>query len=245
MSLQVSQLVGFNYGALAAAATATATATATGGSAITVTSLGTSTSKRDCTSVSLAVPSAVPAGSMIIVGAGSGSVYNVTSVTDGKNSYILGTQKIHTGGPMAALAYAQNCTALTATDIIHVSFSNTNGTGRVMVVGYASAMLSSGSFIDQNASAAGASSSPSSGNTSTTTQASELSIGIVASDSGFSVTQPSGYTEIGNADASVGSPGVHISLAYKTLTATGAQVFAPTLGGSSDWVCIVETLKGA
>lgn len=238
MSLLINQLVGFNWSGSAAAATATATATATGaGSSVAVTTVGSNSQGSSGSTQTFTVPAGgIPSGSTIIIAAGNGSLRTISSITDTKgNSYTVGLQKNNASDVQFSLAYAQNVTAMVSGDIITINLSG-SASNRVVVVAYATG-LTTGTLIDKNASAAGTSTTPSSGASGVTTVATEAVIGVVARGTA-NVTEASGYTGLGNVGAAV-----RLNLAYKVVTSTGAQTYNPTLSASVFWACGVETLK--
>lgn len=93
------------------------------------------------------------------------------------------------------------------------------------------------SALDQTQVGSGTSTSASSGATATTTQAVELAIGLVGEVSSNSTTPGGGYA----LDQNDASP--RIGLSHLILAATGAQTATFTLGGSTNWGCIVATYK--
>lgn len=97
-------------------------------------------------------------------------------------------------------------------------------------------------ILDQHASATGGSgTSASSGNTPTTTQASELLIGYITGQSsgGFTITAGSGWT---GAQTPSGWTG---TLEYQTVSATGAYAATGTFASADYWVALVATLVPA
>lgn len=240
--LRCTQLVGFDWLNSAAAATATATATATG-TAPTVTSVGTNSGTASASTITFTVPAGgIPANQVIIVVIGHTGSKSLISGSDTKgNTYAVGLENIYIpgGGNVAAVAmFSQNAAALVAGDIITGTFSSGNS-NRTMIVAYASG-LTSGSLLDKSSSADGTSTTPSSGFTVATTIASELALGYISFKESSTITEASGYTQI--AGISVGST-IETHAAYKVLSTTATQSYAPTLSSSVDWTCLVQTLK--
>lgn len=91
-----------------------------------------------------------------------------------------------------------------------------------------------------NSGTSGNGTTPSSGATATTTQASELVIGMAANWLSYTFTAGSGYGNIANAsDAGNSSLGME----DKIVSSTGAQTATFTQSGSWNWGCIVATFK--
>ena len=109
---------------------------------------------------------------------------------------------------------------------------------RAMNVAYASGVATS-SAQDKTKTASDDSSTPSA-TTAATTQANEAAFGQV----GFVTTgfmESSGYTTLSR--ITVGT--VTFSAAFRILSATGAQTYAPTLATSQQWNETLVTLKSA
>lgn len=242
--LRCTQLVGFDWLNSAAAASATATATATG-TAPTVTAVGTNTNNTSSSTITFTVPAGgIPANSVIIVCASSQSLNTVTAGSDTKgNTYQLGVQKSFDGTGagghkyLGGLVFSQNSSALVSGDVITATFSASNS-GRAILVAYATG-LTTGTLLDKSSSSSGTTGAMSSGATAVTSAASELAVGFSVSDASLSVTESSGYTQI--YETSIGG-NLRTHLAYKVLSSTGAQTYAPSTGGGLGYVCAVQTL---
>ena len=100
--------------------------------------------------------------------------------------------------------------------------------------------LLAGNPIDDYTGATGNTSAPSSGTTTTTTQASEIAIGMIADASATTSALSAGYTALASNAASSGTVRT-LTTAYKVLTATGVQSFGATLSATNDWAVILTT----
>jgi hypothetical protein len=156
------------------------------------------------------------------------------------NSYQTAVSKSHNTTSISShFTHALNiANALVSGDTITVTF-NASSTGRGMNVCYCSGVAAS-SAQDQTASTQGSSAAPTA-TTAVTTQANEVVFGTVSANPAAGVTEDSAYTLL--TDAGPGSIRVHF--AYRTLSSTGAQTYAPTLSSSTDWAEVLVTLKSA
>ena len=99
--------------------------------------------------------------------------------------------------------------------------------------------------VDKTAGNTGASASPSSGATTTLSQASELAIGVVSQSggSGDTITGPSSpWTNLAQENASTG---VGIMAGYQVVSSTAAVTYSVTLASSAAWAAVVATLLAA
>lgn len=155
------------------------------------------------------------------------------------NTYAVDKDQIQGSGRVIQLS-ANAATALQAGDTITVTHPSTDS--RAMIVVKVASIATSGAK-DQTASAGGGSTTPDSGNTSTTAQTNELVFGCVgyAGSPGDTLTPGAGLTGI-TAEAG-GSANLYPL--YKIVAATGAYKVNGTFVGSQSWAAAVVTYKGA
>lgn len=205
-----------------------------------VTLSGSNTSTASSTTITFTVPAAgIPAGAAIIVGCSSGATTTLSTVTDTKsNTYTVDKDS---GGLRAShLASCPNCIALVSGDVITATFSGTTASKQIVVI-YVTGMKTA-SIQDIGAVATATSTTPSA-TTGATTNGSDLVVGVVAWQNAPTVSvEGAGYTTLGGDVQEGANSGMH--LAYKIVSVTGAQTYAPTLSGSNQWGECVEAYKG-
>lgn len=181
-------------------------------------------------------------GDLVIVnfGFGLGSTPSSTSCTDDAgNTFTLAVQddKLTNNTPHAwqffcVLTHAiTTSNTLTATPNVTVNFP-----WLAIDICTVSGGTWNASPLDKTAHANGASTSPSSGATGTTSQAIELAFGCIGCGPSETVTWGGGYTGIDHAANSTKSG----DTGYLILSSTGAQTASGTIV-SADWNCLVAT----
>jgi len=177
-------------------------------------------SKTTGTSIAVTVPAGgVAAGNSIIVSFGMDPVTGTVSCTDtASNSYAVDGDVINGSsgsGVRTVIFSAHNVSALVSGNSI--TCTHPSVAARALSASELSGLLASGTK-DQASSASGQSTSPSSGNTGTTTQASELLIGAIGVEgpSGDSFTPGSSYTTTGRVGTTGGSAATNITIVLTT-----------------------------
>lgn len=140
--------------------------------------------------------------------------------------------------------YANNVSGAGTSVTISVSTSKVAAT----IVEYSG--LATSSVLDQVASTSstGTGTSPSSGTTPTTNQASELWVGGLANvNTNTYSAQTNSFTEVAESATTGGSPGTKSNSAFeeKIVSATGAASVSATLSGSVEWAGTIATFKAA
>lgn len=196
-------------------------------------------------SISLALATGAAAGDLVVVVGGFGVASTPTLTcadnSGGGNVYQLDVRadKTTSDTPHAYIFSCLLAGALTTSHTITVSSSpNFN---RPFAAAFSISGIATSSWLDQFNSAidAGAGTSPSSGNI-TTTQAEEILIGATTNgNTPQTLTMGSGWTRLGN----------HISGAksgdfgYSIKAATGTYVFDGTFGGNAEWASCIASYK--
>lgn len=222
-------------------------------------SIGTAQNKTAGTDLVITVPAGgVPAGAMIVVcwaNDNNGGVNdNVDAISDtAGNSYdegLVGQGFVRNAdGVNAGIAFALNVGALSSGNTITLA-GNSGAAAKAAAAFYVTGIATS-SAKDQGGTATGTDTTPSVSTSAGTTQADEITIGIVGTEgpSGDTFTQdasPAYATppvRIGTTGAAAAS---NITLAggYFIETATGTKTYNPTLGTSRDWAAVIATFKG-
>jgi hypothetical protein len=133
---------------------------------------------------------------------------------------------------------AQNITGAT-TPTMSIAFINAPEDLAIMIREYSGLSASS---LDKSVGTTGTSTTPSSGATATTTQASETIISIAASGVGTTQTYAAG-TGYGNVAKIGASTTIDVGMADKTVSSTGTQTGTMTLGTSANWASVCVTLN--
>ncbi len=192
------------------------------------------------TSVARAFPANVAAGDTIVV-AVVVTVGFVTGVTDSAaNTYAKAVgNSSNPNGTEVSIWYAANTNGGPVT--VTAAFSEQGDDSGIAVHEYTG--LASASPLDRTAGAGGETSSPSSGTTATTIQASELVIGAVGDDrvgtnytagAGFAIRQAIRSTTVAD-----------IATEDKVVSTTGGQTATFTADQVIAWSCVVATFKAA
>jgi hypothetical protein len=192
----------------------------------------------------------VAAGNSIIVSFAMDPASGTVSCTDSaSNSYALDREHTNgsgTSGVRTLIFSAHNVTALVTNNTITCTHPSVGA--RAMSASEFSGLLASGAK-DQATSATGSGTSPSSGNTATTTQADELLIGAIGVEgpSGDSFTPGSSYTTTVRSGTSGGNQLTNITVnpEYRIVSATAQYAATATLGTSRQWGAAIVTYKAA
>lgn len=194
------------------------------------------------TSLTFTVPAGgVPAGATIFIAASLAEASSAHVVADtAGNTYALDTPPSDVNAAATDLEFqlwrSSTGGALSSGNTIVLSWTSSVANVRATsfyVTGLAASPL------DQAAVAEGSSSTPSSGNI-TTTQNDEILIGISGSGSAAALTEDGNFTSIaadGNARA--------IAAAYRIVSATETMDYSPTYAVSENWTCGIASYKAA
>lgn len=195
-------------------------------------------------SIGLTLPAgaSAAAGDLVVVcyGFGKGSTPTITCADTQSNTYQLDVQADKTTNqtPHSGIFSSVLDTALSEGDTITVSFSasvNYPLAGAYVVTGIAAS-----SWKDQASSGTGQSTSPSSGNV-TTTQADELLVGVTVTGTPKTLSYGSGWTRLGT---HVLNTTKAQDVGYAIKSSTGTYVFDGSIT-SADWASCIATYKGA
>lgn len=192
------------------------------------------------TSDTLAFTSNTTAGNTIVAGVRIGANGRTLTLSDStSNTYNQTAAQNDAVGDDLIGGYAQNIAggACTVTSAI----SGAAASMRWVIGEYGG--LATASF-DKTAGAVGSSTTPSSGNTATTTQANETLVGLIdAGDSQTGFTAGTSYTK--REELIVGGS-LKIGLEDRDVTSTGTYAADATLAGASGhWAAIILTLKAS
>lgn len=195
-------------------------------------------------SIGLTLPAgaSAAAGDLVVVcyGFGKGSTPTITCADTQSNTYQLDVQADKTTNqtPHSGIFSSVLDTALSEGDTITVSFSasvNYPLAGAYVVTG-----IVASSWKDQASSGTGQSTSPSSGNV-TTTQADELLVGVTVTGVPQTLSYGSGWTRLGT---HVLNTTKAQDVGYAIKSSTGTYVFDGSIT-SADWASCVATYKAA
>jgi len=190
----------------------------------------------------LAFGANVTAGSSIFVCARINAVGKTITVTDTLgNTYAgsggtAGDVTNNTAGFQTYLYSAHNSAGGANTVTLAIS-----GTGRIWMNIAEYSGLATSSTLDQTASATGASAAIDSGATATTTQASELVIGVGGSNVDNTFTLGTGFSNLNVAAAGTN----RVAMEGQVVSSTGTYNGTFTILTSTQWVGLVATYKGA
>jgi hypothetical protein len=216
-----------------------------------VKNIGTNQIKGTGTSISVTVPAAgVKAGNSIIVTFAMDSYTGSVSVSDSKgNTYTLDADVGATGAAdkvRTLIFSAHNVAALESGDTITVTHPSPIDWARRAVSANEFSGLWMTSALDKTSTGEGTSTMPSSGSTTTTSQADELLIGAIGVEGplGDSFTVGSGYTALARDGTSgeVEFSNITINAEYRIVSATGAYAADGTIT-DRDWAAAIATYK--
>jgi hypothetical protein len=208
---------------------------------IVMTNIGQNNSTTSNTSLSVTVPAGgVAVGNTIIVSFAMDPNAGAVSVADTSgNTYHTDADVSNTAGGIRTLVIcAPVTTALAAGNTITVTYPAT--TSKAVSIYYVDGTATS----DKTSTGMGTSTAPSSGNTAATTQASELLIGAIGSESyNTTFTVGGSYIAMNSAIANTGTTNTSISIfpEYRVVSATGAYSATGTLSTSRDWAAAIVT----
>src|SRR4029077_6872342 len=191
---------------------------------------------------------AISSGDLIVVTFGTnGSAGSTWNVADNQNAgnYTLAIQQFDTGNArQVAIYYMPNSVAVASGSLtVTITASNTEAMGANGMV-YAGAATAS--VVDQTngATFSTATSSPSSGNI-TTTVSGDVVVGLFRITTGATVTvqtESTGFTQ--QFDDTLGTAShVHVHTAHDILSGTSTIAYNPTLSGTASGVIAVASFK--
>lgn len=194
-------------------------------------------------SVTLVLTTGASVGDLVVVALayGKAATPSSLSVSDaGSNTWHLDRRddKTTNNTPHTALFSSVLTTALSAGNTITITPSET--INYPIAAAYKVSGIASSSPLDQTNGGQGVSSSPSSGNV-TTTQADEILWGAICSGAGRALTPGSGWTEV----TDTGNTTKRLAVQYRIVSSTGTYVSDGTLAASADWTDSIATYKGA
>lgn len=210
------------------------------GTPVLIESTGTNAS---VTSLSCTVPGGgVPAGATIFIAFAQAEAASAHSATDtAGNTYALDVNDASQVAADLELHLWRSSTggALTSGNTITVSWTSSVANIRIVCF-YVTGLQTSPAPLDQSTTAEGTGTAVSTGNITTTT-ADQIIIGVAASSSAATVTtEDAEYTNIGAQTASRG-----ISVAYRIVSATETNDYAPTWVASENWTALIGSFKAA
>jgi len=203
--------------------------------------------------VTVPVGMTVAVGNMIIVSFALDPTGSTVSIADSKGNGYSNDADVTNGssgsGVRTIIFSAPITTPLVAGDTITVNFPSTISSKAVSAC-YVSRLISA-SWVDKTQTGTGnSSSSPSSGATVATTQASEVIFGAIGVEDHISsdtMTAGTGFTLLTPASADTGSGNTSITVfpEYTIVSTTAAYTASGTLsgGGGAKWVALVVTYK--
>jgi hypothetical protein len=212
--------------------------------------LGSAQSKTAGTTLAVTTSAAVTAGDDIIVTFATDPAGAVSSVSDGTNTYSQVVDVTNSGNVRTMIYAAYNVNALGSGATITIT--HTSVTARVAQVMVFHGLANS-SVVDQTKTATGTSASThSSGATSTTTQASELLIGVAGREGpnmdapGIWANSFTGRIHLGTTFGSYTGDDTDISIfgSFRIVNATAAYTASiSTFATSRDWAAGIATFK--
>ena len=222
---------------------------------VVLTNIGQNSSTSTGTTISVTVPAGgVAAGNTIIVSFATDPTNTPTgavTVADTKGNIYTKDADIANGtgtsGVRTLVFSAPVTVALVSGNTITVTYPS--AAAKAVSICYANGLISA-SRVDVTHTGTGNSTAPTSGATANTTQASELLIGAIGTESRTSsttMTAGSGYTLLNNASADTGSSGSSITIfpEYQPVYVTGTYTANGTLSGSTsrNWAAVIVTYK--
>ena len=216
-----------------------------------VKTIGTTSTTTTGTTTTLTVPaSGVAAGNSVILFLSINPSAGTISCSDSKgNSYTSNrnaTNGSGTTGVRTVVLSAHNIIALTSGNTI--TCTHRSVTARALSASEFSGLATTAT-VDKVASATGNNTTPSSGATATTAQASELLIGGIGVEGPTTETFTAGanYTAVGRAGTSGGTAANNITInpEYRIVSATGAYSANGTLSATRRWAAAIVTYKAA
>ncbi|MBM2825963.1 MAG: hypothetical protein HW403_27 [Dehalococcoidia bacterium] len=215
-----------------------------------VKTIGTNTNKTTTTSIAVTVPAAgVAAGNSVIVTFAMDDQTGTVSCADTQlNPYAVDVDiggGAGTGNVRTVICSAHNVTALVSTNTITVTHPSSAAEA---VSAQEFSGLVKKSALDKTASASGTSTTPSSGNTLTTTMANELLVGAIGAEGPVEDTFTAGASYTAGPPTEAGTTGnpaagnITINPEYRIVSATGTYSADGTIT-SRDWRAAVATYR--
>jgi hypothetical protein len=212
--------------------------------------IGSAQSKTAGTSLAVTTNAAVAAGDDIMVAFAADPAATVSSVSDSAgNTYNEAISATNSGNVITYIFAAYNVNALPSGGTITINHASV--TARAAVVSVFRGLANS-AVVDQTHTGTGSSTSPTSGATSTTTQADELLIGGIGME-GPNVDNPGTWSNsftdglrLGTSFGSSSGDATDITacLGWRIVGATGAYTAAKSgLATSRDWAAAIATFK--
>lgn len=195
-------------------------------------------------STTLSFPGATTAGNIIIVAARIGGT-STAAITDGTNTYNADVSLNHAAFGTTYIFSAPNASSVTT-----LTCTLTGGAATIRWIIYEYSGVSASSPLDKTSSLYTASGSVScnSGNTATTTQASELLFGVLAGNGAEGTGAPTaGSTQSYVLEDRIPvSPNARLSAEDVVVSSTGAfQADFASLNNSFDHIALIATYKAA
>jgi hypothetical protein len=212
--------------------------------------IGSAQSKTAGTSLAVTTTAAVVAGDDIMVAFAADPAATVSSVGDSAgNTYNEAISVTNSGDVVTYIFAAYDVNALSSGSTITINHAS--ATARAAVVSVFRGLANS-AVLDQTHTGTGSSTSPTSGATSTTTQADELLIGAIGME-GPNVDCPGTWSysftdglRLGTSfgSSSGGDTDITVGLGWRIVGATGAYTAAKSgLATSRDWAAAIATFK--
>lgn len=198
------------------------------------------------TSGALTVPAGgVPSGAQINIMTATIEAVTGLAVTDtAGNTYTEDlADTVHATGNIESHFFrVTNATALVSGNSITVSWTNNSG---VAAIAWYTTGLATTTPLDQAVIAEGSSTTPSSGNI-TTTNNDDIELGVVGVNDATppAFTEDANFTSIGNTTG--GASNFNIYAAYRIVAATETMDYSPTFDTESqNWHCLIASYKAA
>lgn len=181
---------------------------------------------------SVSFDASVGAGNLLVLGIYTDSSATITVSDNRGNTWNLVYNTVVSGIGRIAFYYAQNVAAGSTT----VTVTQTGAFTGLVVAEYSG--IATTSSFDQTNSGSAVSSSPSSGNV-TTTQADELLVGFATTEPGVTWTAGTNFT-LRDANSSG-----QLQLEDRIVSATGTYAATFTMSASQRWGCGIATFKAS
>lgn len=182
------------------------------------------------------------AGNLLVLGSENDGATTVSGVTDSQgNTWVKATATPHNFSTKSCeLWYAANCKA--GPNTVTATYGSAKDSA-ICIAEYSGAIPASplDKVAAGKATDGSPTTSPDSGNTTTTAQARELLIGVCGSfaGAGQTYTAGSGWTK----DVEIKGSTLDMAIESQTVAATGAYDATWTLGTSDQWGCCIATFK--
>ena len=215
-------------------------------------SIGTVQNKTGELTTTLTTTATVPTGALIVVCIAQDGVGAGASLSDSvSNTYAAANTAVNTDGVWTSIWYSDNSTSLPSGGTITVDWGGGNEVGKAIAALYCEGIATT-SALDKTGTAIGSDAAPLVSTSATTTQADELTIGVVGTEgpSGDTFTQdasPAYATPPVRVGTTGGGAASNITLAggHFIETTTGVKTYDPTLGTARDWAAVIATFKAS